>query len=206
MRIPIPLITVVLPLLTLGCTPKKETPKPNVSAEAAAAHSAAMEGSAAALAPDQATPVVKSDTGASALPVIGPAAPWKLKDVNGNVVSSDQFKGKIVVLDFWATWCPPCREEIPGYVDLYRKYGKDGLVIVGVSMDEAGPKVVADFVKKYGVTYPIVMADDSVVSAYGGMEAIPTTFLIDRTGQIRDKKVGAEPTEVYEKKITALLK
>lgn len=163
--------------LLSACAPK-QAPKPNVSVEA--------------------------KTSSTALPIIGPAPFWKLKDVNGNAVSSDEFKGKVVVVDFWATWCPPCRSEIPGYVDLYRKYGKD-LVIVGISMDEGGPQVVKDFIGKFGVNYPIVMAEDAVVSAFGGMEAIPTTFLIDRNGQIRDRKVGAEATADYEKKIESLL-
>lgn len=138
------------------------------------------------------------------LPTLAPAPVWTLKDVAGNPVNFADFKGKVVVVDFWATWCPPCRAEIPGYIDLYKKYGKDKLVIVGVSMDD-GTKVVSDFVKKFGVTYPVVMADDATVAAFGGMDAIPTTFLIDRNGQIRDKKVGAESKDEYERKIASLL-
>ena len=140
------------------------------------------------------------------LPKLGPAPVWQLKDVNGTVVSSEQFKGKVVVLDFWATWCGPCREEIPGYTNLQRKYGQDGLAIIGVSMDEAGPSVVKAFIEKFGVNYQMVMNDDAVTSAFGQMDAIPTTFLIDRTGEVRDRKVGMEPTAEYEKKIAALLK
>ena len=142
----------------------------------------------------------------AALPVLGPAPGWSLKDVNGSVVTSDQFKGKVVVVDFWATWCGPCREEIPGYIALQKKYGADKLAIVGVSLDQAGPGVVSEFIKKFGVNYQMVMGDDAVQTAFGGMEAIPTTFLIDRTGQIRDRKVGVEPTEAYQDKIAALLK
>lgn len=150
-------------------------------------------------------PVAKAAAVAT-LPVIAVAPAWKLKDVNGVEVTSAQFKGKVVVVDFWATWCPPCREEIPGYIQLVKKYGKDGLVIVGVSLDQAGPSVVKTYAEKTGVNYPLVMGDDEVVAAFGGMEAIPTTFLIDRDGKIRDRKVGAEATETYEKKIVALLK
>jgi thiol-disulfide isomerase/thioredoxin len=135
-----------------------------------------------------------------------PAPAWKLKDVDGKIVSSEQFKGKVVVVDFWATWCGPCREEIPGYVALQKKYAKDGLVIVGISLDEAGAKVVKPFVQKNGVGYTIVLGDDATREAFGNFEAIPTTFLIDRSGKIRDRKTGAEPTEEYEKRIVALLK
>ena len=140
-----------------------------------------------------------------ALPVLGPSPLWKLTDINGQPVRSEQFKGKVVVVDFWATWCGPCRTEIPGYVELQRKYGKDGLMVIGVSLDQGGPGVVQAFVKKFGVNYQMVMGDEAVQNAFGGMDAIPTTFLIDRTGQIRDRKVGAEPAEEYEKKVASLL-
>jgi peroxiredoxin len=140
-------------------------------------------------------------------PKVAMAAPsWQLPNVDGKLVSSDEFKGKVVVVDFWATWCGPCREEIPGYVALQEKYGKDGLVVVGVSLDQAGPKVVKDFIAKSAINYRVVMGDEAVVTAFGGVEAIPTTFLIDRSGQIRDRKVGVEARDSYEKKVAALLR
>ncbi len=135
-----------------------------------------------------------------------PAPAWKLKDVDGKVVTSDQFKGKVVVLDFWATWCPPCRAEIPGYVSLQKKYGADGLVFVGISVDEDGPEVVRKFIKDHAINYPVVMFNADVVNAFGPVEAYPTTFIIDRDGMIRDKKVGSMPTAEYEKDILAVLK
>lgn len=134
-----------------------------------------------------------------------PAPVWKLKDVEGKVVTSESFKGKVVVVDFWATWCPPCRAEIPGYIELQKKYGKDGLVIIGISLDQKGPSVVKPFMEKFGINYPIVMGDDEISAAFGGMDAIPTTFIIDRAGIIRDRKVGSEPTEDYEKRLLAIL-
>jgi thiol-disulfide isomerase/thioredoxin len=142
---------------------------------------------------------------AGPLPKLGAAPAWSLKDVSGKVVSSAQFAGKVVVVDFWATWCGPCREEIPGYIALQKKYGADKLAIVGVSLDQAGPEVVKAFIAKHGVNYTMVMGDDAAVALFGGVEAIPTTFLIDRTGQLRDKKVGSMPTAEYEAKIASLM-
>jgi thiol-disulfide isomerase/thioredoxin len=135
-----------------------------------------------------------------------PAPAWKLKDVDGKVVTSDQFKGKVVVIDFWATWCPPCKAEIPGYVRLQKKYAADGLVFIGVSVDEDGPAVVKKFMKEYGINYTIVMASEEMVGAFSPIEGYPTTFIIDRDGNIRDKKLGSKPTEDYEKEILAVLR
>ena len=187
----------VLMLGLVACGPKKETPKAVTPAASAASVPTSKTAPVATAKPMM--PAV------AALPMIGPAPSWKLKDVDGKVVTSDQFNGKVVVVDFWATWCPPCKEEIPGYIELVKKYGKDGLVIVGVSLDQGGPEVVKAFAAKAKVNYQLVMGDDEIAAAFGGMEAIPTTFLIDRNGKIRDRKVGAEPAADYEKKIRALL-
>jgi len=137
-----------------------------------------------------------------------PAPAWKLKDVNGNVISSEQFKGKVIVVDFWATWCGPCRMEIPGYIELQKKYRKDGLVIIGVSCDQDknAPQTVKNFMQKSGMNYQVVMADEDIQMAFGGMDAIPTTFIIDRAGKIRERKVGAEPTAEYEATLLKYLK
>jgi thiol-disulfide isomerase/thioredoxin len=151
------------------------------------------------------TPTPLSTDTKSALPVLRDAPTWKLQDVNGKAVSSSQFAGKVVVVDFWATWCPPCRAEIPGYVSLQKKYGADGLVIIGVSLDQKGPEHVKKFVQDQKMNYTVVMGDDEVVTAFGGMDAIPTTFLIDRDGKIRDRKMGAVATDEYERRIKAVL-
>ena len=128
-----------------------------------------------------------------------PAPAWKLKDLDGREISSEQFKGKVVVLDFWATWCGPCVEEIPGYIALQKKYGSRGLVIVGVSLDRKGPAHVKQFAQANGMNYTLAMGDEAVVEAFGNFQAIPTTFLISREGRILNQKTGAAPTEEYEK-------
>ncbi len=134
-----------------------------------------------------------------------PAPQWTLNDVNGNPVSFSQFKGKTVVIDFWATWCPPCRVEIPGYIELQDDHAKDDLVIIGVSLDRKGPEVVKSFMEKHGMNYVVVMGNEKTVEAFGGFRGIPTTFIIDRDGNIRDKKTGAEEKEVFEKRLKKYL-
>jgi thiol-disulfide isomerase/thioredoxin len=134
------------------------------------------------------------------------APEWKVEDLNGKSLSAADLRGKVVVLDFWATWCGPCRAEIPGYVQLQKKYQDRGLVIVGLSVDQAGPGVVKKFVSAQKVDYRVAMANDDLVSAFGPIEAIPTTFIIDQEGRIRFKKVGSMETEEFEKLLLPLLK
>jgi len=134
-----------------------------------------------------------------------PAPEWTLNDVDGNPVSFAQFKGKTVVIDFWATWCPPCRVEIPGYIEMQNEYAKDDLVIIGVSLDRKGPEVVKSFMEKHGMNYVVVMGNEKTVEAFGGFRGIPTTFIVDRDGNIRDKKTGAEEKEVFEARLKKYL-
>lgn len=133
------------------------------------------------------------------------APAWKLKDLNGNEVSSSDFKGKVVMIDFWATWCPPCRMMIPGMVELQEKYKDQGLVIVGVSLDEQGPSVVKSFNKEFQVNYTSLMGTEEVVRAFGGVQGIPTSFLIDREGRIVSRHVGYVSKEKLEAEIKPLL-
>lgn len=135
-----------------------------------------------------------------------PVAPaWRLKNLDGAAVALSQFKGKVVIVDFWATWCPPCRAEMPVYVDLYKKFADRGLVIVGISLDGQGPGVVKKFVDSMGITYPIVMGDEDVTSAYK-VQVMPTTFVVSREGRILHSKIGAitQPAE-FEKLIESFL-
>jgi peroxiredoxin len=134
-----------------------------------------------------------------------PAPAWQLRGLDGKTVHSSDFKGKVVILDFWATWCPPCRMEIPGFVELQKQYEKQGLAVVGVSEDAISPVEVKKFTQELGVNYPIVLADAGTSQAYGGIEALPTTFVIDRAGRIVKEHLGFTEKEELEKEIKPLL-
>ena len=138
---------------------------------------------------------------------MGSAPIWDLPLVGGDRLNSADLAGKIVVIDFWATWCPPCRAEIPDYVELQEAFGDKGVVFVGVSLDQgAGADAkVQKFIEEYRVNYPIVMGDMEIVEAFGGIVSIPTTFLIDREGQIVRKKVGYKPKSFFEDILNELL-
>ena len=141
---------------------------------------------------------------ASSLPVVGPSPEWKLTDLAGKEIGRDALKGKVVVVDFWATWCGPCVQEIPGYIALQKKYADKGLVIVGLSVDRK-EGAVPPFAAKQGINYPLALATPEVIEAFGGVAGIPTTFLIDREGRIRHKKVGSMEADEYEKLVAPLL-
>jgi thiol-disulfide isomerase/thioredoxin len=128
---------------------------------------------------------------------------WELKDPDGKLVKSSDFDGKVVILDFWATWCPPCKAEIPGFIELQKKYGEKGLVVVGVSLDEQGPSVVKQFMNQFGMNYPVVMGNIKTMEDFGG-KAIPTTFVIDRSGKVVAKHVGFASKQTFEKEIEPL--
>jgi thiol-disulfide isomerase/thioredoxin len=133
-----------------------------------------------------------------------PMPPFLVNDLDGSFVSTAALQGKVVVLNFWATWCPPCREEIPEMIALANRY-KDRLQIIGVSMDDAPPEEVREFAKAAGINYPVVMGSRAIAAEYGGVPALPTSFVADPHGRIVEKHVGLYPPEVYESEIRALL-
>jgi thiol-disulfide isomerase/thioredoxin len=133
-----------------------------------------------------------------------PMPPFLINDLNGQMVSTAQLHGKVVIVNFWATWCPPCQEEIPEMMELQKEFqGK--LQIIGVSMDDGPEQGVKDFADKIGMNYPIVMGSDALSAEYGGIPALPTSFVVDPEGRVVQKHVGLYPKEVYEDETRALL-
>ena len=133
-----------------------------------------------------------------------PAPPFLVKDIEENVVSTASWPGKVVILNFWATWCSPCRQEIPFLIELTKKY-KDGLLVVGVSLDEGSPAGVKEFAERFGISYPIVMGSAELIREYGGMPAVPKSFVVNKHGQIVQKHQGLLGPAMVENEVRALL-
>ena len=131
---------------------------------------------------------------------------FTMKDLDGKDVSLSSFKGKVILLNFWATWCGPCKAEIPAFVELQNQYGKDGLVILGYSVDDEAPKARA-FANEYKMNYPVLLGlgREDVQEAYGPIWGIPASFIISRDGRVCQKHLGIAPKAVFEKEIKALL-
>ena len=128
-----------------------------------------------------------------------------LTDTQGEQVKLSDYRGKVVILDFWATWCPPCRRGIPDLIELQKTYKKK-LAVIGISLDTDSRKNVVPFIKEYGINYKVVYGDNDVVQKYGNIQSIPTTFIIDQKGKIVSSYIGLQRKETFENEIETLIK
>lgn len=147
-------------------------------------------------------PTVRRGAPSPATRRAAPSVEWTTLD--GRTISLASLKGQVVLIDFWATWCPPCREEIPHLITLYADHAGQ-LEIIGISMDDDPAADVPPFAKKHAIPYPLVAGTEAIARAFGGIRALPTTFLIDRQGRIAHKYLGYQDLETFERDIQALL-
>jgi peroxiredoxin len=126
-----------------------------------------------------------------------------ITDLNGQKLELSSYRGKVVILDFWATWCEPCRTEIPRFVTLQNKYRDQGLQIIGISLDD-DPKPVRGFYQRFRVNYPVAIGNASLAERYGGILGLPVNFVIDREGRIQAKYVGEVDISLIEQEINSL--
>lgn len=116
--------------------------------------------------------------------------------MTGEKFRLSDYKGKVIILDFWATWCPPCKAEIPFFIELVNQYGNQGLIIIGAALDD--PEKVKNFYENKKMNYPVFLASQQLASDYGGIQGIPTTFIIDKEGYIKNTFVGYRTKQVFE--------
>jgi peroxiredoxin len=134
------------------------------------------------------------------------AAPdFTLSDARGAAVRLSDYKGKVVVLNFWATWCGPCKVEIPWFIEFENTYKDRGVAVLGVSMDDDGWKAVKPYIEQKKMNYRVVIGDDALAQQYGGVDSLPTTFLIDHDGKIARSYMGLVAKSTYKKEIEELL-
>ena len=142
----------------------------------------------------------------AASPLQDKSAPdFSLQTLDGKTIRLSEFRGKPVVLNFWATWCEPCKIEMPWFVELQKQYGPQGLQFLGVAMDDASTQDIAEFAQKMGVNYPILLGKEDVGTAYGGVQFLPETFYIDRDGKIVDRAFGLKGRGEIEDNIKKIL-
>jgi peroxiredoxin len=138
------------------------------------------------------------DGSSDSLDVAGKPAPdFTLQSLDGKNVQLSSYKGQAVLLNFWATWCGPCKIEMPWFVELQKEYGPQGLQIVGVAMDDASTEDITKFVKEMGVNYTILLGKEAVGQEYGGVNVLPTTFFIDRDGKIVAREFGLQSRSLF---------
>lgn len=132
------------------------------------------------------------------------APDFELKDLDGKVHHLSDYRGKVVVLNFWATWCPPCRKELPDFVEIQKAMADQGVQFIGIALDDEGIDKVKPWVASHAIPYPILLPDAKVAASYGEMSSIPVTYFIDRKGMIRQTFIGMRQRPVIEKAIAPL--
>jgi cytochrome c biogenesis protein CcmG/thiol:disulfide interchange protein DsbE len=152
----------------------------------------------------------KAAPGTAAAPAPGAsghrtAPPFSLQDTNGNTYSSSQFTGKPTVINFFATWCPPCRNEIPGFVEVYNRRRAEGLELIGISLDTDTRENLPGFLMNNKIGYRILFGDLATARAYGGVSSIPTTFFVGKDGEIKNVHVGYMDRDAFDKEVRKLL-
>jgi len=135
-----------------------------------------------------------------------PVLDFALKDSAGKTVKLSDYRGKVVLLNFWATWCAPCKIEIPWFVEFQQRFQGQEFEVLGVSMDEDGWDSVRPYMAQHKLNYPVVIGGDTIERMFGGVDDLPTTFLMDRNGSIAKKHIGLISKNTWEDEITALLK
>jgi peroxiredoxin len=127
-----------------------------------------------------------------------PAPNFSLRDPDGKTVQLSDYRGKVVLLNFWATWCGPCKMEIPWFIDFERAHKDQGFAVVGISMDDDGWEAVKPFISEAGINYRVLLGNESISQLYGGVDSLPTTFIIDREGKIAAVHLGLVSKSTYE--------
>lgn len=148
----------------------------------------------------------KTTPGGSAADDAKAAPDFSIPDLAGGMVKLSDYKGRVVILDFWDTWCPPCKKGIPDFIALYEENKDKGFVVIGLAFGREGKDKVIQFVKDKGITYPIVIATEQVENDYGPIDGIPTTVVIDKKGKIVERYVGFTEKSEFERVIEPLLK
>ncbi|MBU3911305.1 MAG: TlpA family protein disulfide reductase [Candidatus Omnitrophica bacterium] len=138
-------------------------------------------------------------------PVYDPAPDFALMDIFGKEQRLSDFRGKVIILSFWATWCPPCRKGIPNFIELYNEYKDDGLEIIGITLDWNAARQAPPFAIENGINYTILIGKQEVSDLYGGVVSIPTTFIIDRDGGLKKRYIGYQEKDIFEREIKELL-
>lgn len=135
-----------------------------------------------------------------------PAPEFALKRMNGGTFRLSDHRGEIVVVNFWATWCPPCRKEIPGFIQLQKEFETEGVTFVGISLDDTGFEAVRPYAEKMGINYPLVVGSDRLTRTYGGVRALPTSFVVGPEGIVQYARPGFLPEAELRRQLKPLLK